>query len=140
MTDVQSYSEKTFEDSKYVNAFGLEYWCARELCRVLDYTEWRNFRQVIGRAMEACGRAGYRVPDHFIEHGKRVRLGCGAVREVEEFHLSRYACYLIVMNGDSRKPSIALEQSYYQLRATQTDDTLRRERIKGAQAVSKTRS
>lgn len=75
---------------------GSEYWSARDLYKVLGYTEWRNFTTAIEKAKEACQNSGQAVPDHFVEVNKMVTLGSGGQRKVQDYHLSRYACYLIV--------------------------------------------
>lgn len=92
---------------------GVEYWHARQLQPVLGYTEWRNFVLVIEKAKAACQNSGQQVPDHFVEVNTMVDLGSGARREVEDFALTRYACYLIAQNGDPRKQEIAFAQTYF---------------------------
>jgi len=91
---------------------GGEYWSARELMVVLGYAKWQNFAVAITRAKEACQNSSIAVSDHFTETSKMVQLGSGATREVEDYNLSRYACYLIVQNGDPEKPVIAAGQTY----------------------------
>lgn len=102
-----------FESIKRVNEFGMEYWTARELLKVLEYNEYRFFRPVILRAIESCKGAEQKPSDHFVETHDMIETGKTAQREVDDYHLSRYACYLIVQNADSSKPSVALGQSYF---------------------------
>ena len=90
-----------------------EFWCARDLQELLGYAEWRNFSKVIDRAITACEKAGCDVDDHFVDLNKMVDLGSGAIREVPDIGLSRYACYLIAQNGDSSKDQIAFAQTYF---------------------------
>jgi DNA-damage-inducible protein D len=90
-----------------------EYWSARELMIVLGYVKWQKFIEVIEKAKDACKTSGYIVGDHFIHAGKMVLTGSTAQRQIEDILLTRYACYLIAQNGDSRKPQIALSQTYF---------------------------
>jgi DNA-damage-inducible protein D len=105
----------TFENIKHSDDQGNEYWLARELAPVLDYPQWRNFLPVLDKAREACRNSREQVEDHFADTRKMVEIGSGALRELEDLQLSRYACYLIVQNGDPSKPVIANGQSYFAL-------------------------
>ncbi len=92
---------------------GSEYWSARDLSKILGYTEWRNFTTAIEKAKEACQNSGQAVSDHFVDINKMVKLGSGGRRKIEDYHLSRYACYLLIQNADPSKPIVALGQTYF---------------------------
>lgn len=113
MADLIAKEYKQFEDIKHTDDNGNEYWEARELAGVLGYVQWRNFTKVIDRAMLACKNSGFDIADQFAEVSKLVEHGSGAKRSIVDYHLSRYACYLIVQNGDPRKEIIALGQTYF---------------------------
>ena len=108
---------KSFEDFKKVNEFGAEYWSAREIQSLLGYTQWRRFEGAIKRALTSCKQSGNTPENHFADAGKMVDLGSGSVREVPDYNLSRFACYLIAQNGDPRKPEIANAQKYFAVQA-----------------------
>jgi len=102
-----------FERIRRTNAAGAEYWSSRDFAGVLDYTDYRNFEQVVGKARLACFNSGQRVEDHFVEITEMVAIGSGAERPVKTILLSRYACYLIVQNADPSKEIVALGQTYF---------------------------
>lgn len=112
---VAGQHDQTFEAIRQLDAEGNEYWSARDLQPLLEYSAWDKFRRVVEKAMEACRQSGHAVEDHFSRAGKMVDIGSGARREVEDILLSRYACYLIVQNGDPAKPVIANGQTYFAL-------------------------
>lgn len=103
----------TFEGIRQVDDEGNEFWLARPLAKVLDYSEYRHFLPVVERAREACRNSGHPVADHFEDILEMVEIGSGARRELPDVRLSRYACYLIVQNGDPSKPVIANGQTYF---------------------------
>jgi len=114
MNDLNLYNNKIFENIKHIDEFGNEYWEARELQKALEYSQWRRFNDVIERAMMACKLSNNKVSDHFANIGKTVDMPSGAKPKIiVDYKLSRYACYLIVQNGDSRKEVIALGQTYF---------------------------
>ena len=105
----------TFERIRHLDPAGNEFWQARELALVLEYSQYRHFLPVIKRAREACHNSGRAVADHFEDVLTMVEIGSGAQRQIEDVRLSRYACYLIVQNGDPSKPVIANGQTYFAL-------------------------
>jgi DNA-damage-inducible protein D len=108
---------KSFEDLKKVNEYGAEYWSAREIQPLLGYMQWRRFEDAINRALTSCKQSGNIPANHFAGVGKMVDIGSGSSREVMDYHLSRFACYLIAQNGDPRKPEIANAQKYFAIQA-----------------------
>ena len=98
---------------KRVDANGMEYWSARQMAAVLEYAEYRNFKPVIDRAKEACRNSGQNLGNHFVDDHDMVDIGSGAKRKIEDVNLTRYACYLIVQNGDPGKEVVALGQTYF---------------------------
>lgn len=113
MNELEKINETIFESIKHVDEDGNEYWYARELQKVLEYTEWRKFVGVIKKAINSCKASNYVTSDHFVGADKMINLGKGGQRKVSDYKLSRYACYLIAQNGDSRKKVIALAQTYF---------------------------
>ncbi|MBU0566691.1 DNA damage-inducible protein D [bacterium] len=112
-----SMGSKSFEDRKEVNEYGAEYWSAREIQPLLGYTQWRRFEDAIKRAITSCKQSGNIPENHFADAGKMVELGSRSSREIPDYHLSRFACYLIAQNGDPRKPEIANAQKYFAIQA-----------------------
>lgn len=102
-----------FERIKRINDAGNEYWSSRDSAQVLDYSDYRNFEQVINKARTACFKSGQRIDDHFVDVTEMVDLGSSAKRQVKSVFLSRYACYLIVQNADPTKEIVALGQTYF---------------------------
>ena len=113
MNELKEYTERLFEDIKHIDENGNEFWYARELQDVLDYKKWQKFLNVIEVAKVACKQSNNLLLDHFTQVGKMIKLGKGGNRNVIDYKLSRYACYLIVMNGNSKKEIIALGQTYF---------------------------
>lgn len=113
MNEIKMCTSKMFEDIKHVDEGGNEYWLARELQKTLEYKEWRKFSGVIDKAKNSCFNSNANLYDHFVDTDKMVEIGSGAKRKQDDYKLSRYACYLIAQNGDSRKKVIALAQTYF---------------------------
>ncbi|PEY70892.1 DNA damage-inducible protein D [Bacillus thuringiensis] len=113
MNGIEKYGESTFEQYKNINEYEQEFWYARDMQQILQYTQWRNFLKVIDKAKIACETSGNIVSDHFADVSKMVRLGSGAEREIEDVTLSRYACYLVVQNADPTKEVVAWGQTYF---------------------------
>lgn len=112
-TQLPTVTSTSFEELKRLNDHGAEYWSARDLQPLLGYSQWRRFEDAITRAITSCEQSGNKAGHHFAGAGKMVDLGSGSVREVDDYHLSRFACYLIAQNGDPRKPAIAQAQKYF---------------------------
>ena len=121
MSELVKYSEQTFESIKHVNEYGEGYWLARELQPVLEYVQWRNFAEAVERAKLACKNSGFAVEDHFADVSKTIDMPKGAHKDIPDYMLSRYACYLIVMNGDPRKEVIAVGQTYFAVKTRQQE-------------------
>ena len=113
MNEIKEYTEKVFEDIKHIDENGNEYWYARELQNVLRYQQWRSINELIERAKVTCKESKYNIDDHFAVRRKLVDIGSRTKRNVIDYKLSRYACYLIVMNGNPKKEIIALGQTYF---------------------------
>ena len=113
MNEIKEYTEKVFEDIKHIDEFGNEYWLARELMEVLEYTLWQRFSNVIKKAIDNCKNSNNNTSDHFISADKMVSIGSNTMRNITDYKLSRYACYLIVLNCDPRKKVIALAKTYF---------------------------
>jgi DNA-damage-inducible protein D len=103
----------SFESLKKINKHGIEYWSARDMQSCLGYSQWRRFENTIRKAIESCKQSGNDPTHHFAGAGKQILLGKGATQTIEDYHLSRFACYLIAQNGDSRKIEIAQAQKYF---------------------------
>ena len=119
--EIARYSEETFESIKHVNEYGNEFWYARELQSILEYTEWRNFQKLIEKAQTACENSDMAVDEYFVEVNKTSPMPNGGVKLIDDYILSRYACYLIVMNGDPRKEVIAVGQTYFAVKTRQQE-------------------
>lgn len=112
-TGIVERNQSAFENIKQVNEYGQDFWSARQLAKVLGYSDYRNFVHVIDKAKEACKNSANEVKDHFVDITEMVTLGSGAKREIQSMALSRYACYLIVQNADPAKDIVALGQTYF---------------------------
>ncbi len=120
----------------------IECWSARELQNLLGYSKWENFQKVIDKAKESCSNAGEQIPDHFPDVRKMVQIGSRAEKEIEDILLTRYACYLIAQNGDSRKEEISFAQNYFAVQTRKAELVEQRllefERVKAREKLSQT--
>ena len=115
--------KKSFEELKLTNEYGAEYWSARDLQPLLGYSQWRRFEDAVKRAMTSCEASGNSAEHHFAGAGKPITGGQGAVQVVDDYQLSRFACYLIAQNGDPRKPEIAQAQKYFAVQARRQEQS-----------------
>jgi DNA-damage-inducible protein D len=111
--DIVQYSERIFEEIKHIDENGIEFWYARDLMGILEYSKWGNFVKVINKAKLSLENTDIATSDHFADVGKMVQIGSNSERQVDDIKLTRYACYLIVQNADPRKKSVALGQQYF---------------------------
>lgn len=116
MNEIKECTKDMFENIKHIDEQGIEYWEARELQKVLEYKEWRNFNKVLDRAMTACSLSGVSEIEQFVEFNKPIKGGNGNVQYAKDYKLTRYACYLIVQNGDPSKEIIAVGQTYFAIK------------------------
>jgi DNA-damage-inducible protein D len=122
MPDIEKYSQSDFEKAKQHTQDGVEFWYARDLKDILEYEQWRNFLTVVEKAKESCKNAKNDIGDHFADVSKMVEIGSEAKRSIDDIMLSRYACYLIVQNGDPRKKIIALGQTYFAVKTREREN------------------
>ena len=113
MDNIKNEEYKTFEDIKHIDENGIEYWYARKLQIVLQYTRWEKFSNVIEKAKNACKNSGYTIDEHFHQVGKTIKMPKNAEKVIIDYKLSRYACYLTVQNSDPSKEVVALGQTYF---------------------------
>ena len=118
-----NYTNETFENIKHIDENGFEYWYARELQKILEYTEWRKFENVINKAIISCENTGISRFEHFVGADKTIKMPKGAQKIIHDYRLTRYACYLIAQNGDSRKKVIALAQTYFAIQTRKQELT-----------------
>ena len=123
MNQIKKYNEISFEDIKHVDEYGNEYWLARELQQVLEYKKWQKFTNVIENAKLACAQSQFMIDEHFTQVGKTSKMPNGGVKNILEYKLSRYACYLIVQNSDPRKEVVALGQTYFAIQTRKQELT-----------------
>lgn len=113
MNELEKYAVKAFDDIKHIDENGKEFWYARELSKVLEYSDWRNFVKVINKAKEACVNSNYDINEQLVEVNKLSKRNNNAIVKIDDYKLSRYICYLIVQNANPSKEVIALGQTYF---------------------------
>ena len=121
--EISNYNNQTFESIKHIDENGVEFWYARELMPILQYSNWQNFEKIIDKAKISCKNSGISVFEHFIDVNKLSKRANNAEVEIKDYELTRYACYLIAQNGDSRKKVIALAQTYFAVQTRKQEIT-----------------
>jgi len=119
----ENYNNSIFEKIKYIDEYGNEYWFARELSKVLEYKDWRNFLKVLNKAKEACRNSGFGVDEQLVEVDKLSKRNNNAITKIQDYKLSRYMCYLIVQNADPNKEVVALGQTYFAIQTRKQEIT-----------------
>jgi DNA-damage-inducible protein D len=141
-TDLINSLTSNFESASHKTEDGVSFWFARDLQQLLGYTKWDNFKNVIFKAKTACEISGQNIFDHFADVGKMVQIGSGATKEIEDVMLTRYSCYLIAQNGDSKKEQIAFAQTYFALQTRKAElieqRLLEQERMQARKKLSQT--
>ena len=117
------YTNNIFENIKYIDEYGNEYWYARELSKVLEYKDWRNFLKVLNKAKEACKNSGFNIDEQLVEVNKLSKRNNNATANIQDYKLSRYICYLIVQNADPSKEVVALGQTYFAIQTRKQEIT-----------------
>ena len=118
-----SYTDKTFDSIKQIDEYGNEYWYARDLSKILEYRDWRNFLKVLNKAKEACENSGFDVDEQLVEVNKLSKRNNNATVNIQDFKLTRYMCYLIVQNADPSKEVVALGQTYFAIQTRKQEIT-----------------
>ena len=117
------YTNNIFENIKHIDEYGNEYWYARELQKVLEYKDWRNFLKVLNKAKDACKNSGFNIDEQLVEVNKLSKRNNNATANIQDYKLSRYICYLIVQNADSSKEVVALGQTYFAIQTRKQEIT-----------------
>ena len=120
---VDRYTNNIFENIKHMDEYGNEYWYARELSKVLEYRDWRNFLKVLNKAKEACNNSGFNVDEQLVEVNRLSKRNNNAIANIQDYKLSRYICYLIVQNADPSKEVVALGQTYFAIQTRKQEIT-----------------
>ena len=142
-------NSKTFEDIKHIDENGIEFWYAREIMEVLQYSKWQNFEKIIDKAKTSCKNSDISAFEHFTDVSKTIKMPKGAEKTILDYKLTRYACYLIAQNGDSRKRVIALAQTYFAVQTRKqeisekeysmlTEQKLKKDNVQTEKEVNKT--
>ena len=117
------YTNNTFENIKHIDEYGNEYWYARELSKVLEYKDWRNFLKVLNKAKDACKNSGFNIDEQLVEVNRLSKRNNNAIANIQDYKLSRYICYLIVQNADPGKEVVALGQTYFAIQTRKQEIT-----------------
>ena len=138
MNKIKEYTEKMFEEIKHIDEYGNEYWYARELQKVLEYKDWRNFRKVIDKSITSAENSNLVDNDWVVKFNRPIKTGKGKEKFIRDYKLSRYMCYLIVQNANPSKEVIALGQTYFAIQTRKQELTEKEYSIPGAPHIQKT--